>query len=96
LSEELSKTVKEAAWRLILPEIRQIVKEELQASTGEIRGEIKALKGEMQGMKESLNTKIDEMDKRLSEKIDDLDKRLDIVQRLSVLEAKVREQEKSH
>ncbi|MGI0080674.1 MAG: hypothetical protein ACRECH_13755 [Nitrososphaerales archaeon] len=76
----MSKTVKEAAWRLILPELRQIVKEELQAATSEIRGEIRAMKGEMQGEFKAVNTRIDEMDKRP-----------DVVQRLAIIEEKVKD-----
>ena len=76
--------MKEAAWRLILREIRQIVKAELQASTGEIRGEIKALKGEMQGELKALHTEIQSVKDSLN-----------VVQRLAVLEAKVSEYEKT-
>jgi len=54
----------------------------------------KRLSGKIDAVDEKLTGKIDGIDQRLTNKIDDLDKRLDIVQRLSVLEAKVAEQRK--
>ncbi|MGH2637932.1 MAG: hypothetical protein ACRDF4_01380 [Rhabdochlamydiaceae bacterium] len=118
----MSKALKEAGWRLILPEIRQIVKEELQSAMGEIsakfeavntridstRNELKAdmsrveskvedldkrLTGQIDDVDKRMTTKIDSGNEKLTAKIDDLDKRLDIVQRLAILEAKVRERE---
>lgn len=79
-----------AAWRLVLPEIRKMVKEEIQAeATGlraEMGGEFKAIHSEIN----RLDEKISGADIRLGEKIDGLDKRLDVVQRLAVVEAKLR------
>lgn len=144
----MSKALKEAGWRLILPEIRQIVKEELQSAMGEINarfevvntkiGELdkrlgstreelvskneslrqellsknESLRNEMLSMKSELKADIGKVNGELLaeigkvngeltakiEKVDssvkDLDKRLDIVQRLAIIEAKLREQEK--
>ncbi len=98
LSQEVLVVEKVPGWieKVLLPKL------------SEIKVELKSLRGEMQGELKSINTRIDsvetklgemdrrltENDRRLSEKIDDLDKRLDIVQRLSVLEAKIRDQER--
>jgi chromosome segregation ATPase len=83
--------------RILLPEI------------AEIRGELKSLNSRIDStnvkideMDKRVISKIDDLDKRLSEndrrlseKFDDLDKRLDMAQRLAVVEAKLREREKS-
>lgn len=53
----------------------------------------KRLTAQITEVDKRLTTKIDSGNEKLSAKIEDLDKRLDIVQRLTILEAKQREAE---
>lgn len=51
----MSKALKEAGWRLVLPEIRQIVKEEIQSAMGEINAKFEGLNMKF----EAVNSRID-------------------------------------
>ena len=53
------------------------------------------LDNRLTGKIDEQGTRPSENDKRLSKKIDNLDKRLDIVQRLAVVEVKLRDQEQA-
>ena len=82
--------------RLLMPEIAEI-KGELRA----INARIGSLEGKVDSSKSELKSDIAKVEgilksetARLDRAIQDLDKRLDIVQRLSILEAKQREFEK--
>lgn len=72
-TEEFCKALREAGWRLILPEIRQIVKEELQSAMGEINAKF-----------EAVNTRIDS----LSTEIKDLRESISMAQRSLFLRPK--------
>jgi hypothetical protein len=102
----LSKTLKEATWRLILPEIRNIVKEEIASAVAPVNVRIdemdKRLTGRIEEMDKRLTGRIEEMDKRLTGRIEEMDKRIsteirdlresvNVLQRVAVLEAQVRE-----
>lgn len=102
----MSKTLKEAGWRLIPPEIRAIVKEEIAAGTAPITVRIdemdKRLTTKIDKVDKRLTAKIDEMDNRLTNKVEELDRRLtgeirdlresvNVMQRIAVLEAQVKE-----
>jgi len=76
--------------RILVPELVEI-KGELK----NINTRIDAVSTRIEELDKRLSAKIDHIDEKLSNKIEDLDKRLDIVQRLSVLEAKVKEKQKS-
>jgi flagellar capping protein FliD len=54
----------------------------------EIKGELKNINTRIDELDKRLTSRIDSVNDKLSAKIDDLDKRLDIVQRLTILEAK--------
>jgi hypothetical protein len=106
--EVMPKPLKEAAWRPILPEIRQIVKEEIHSAMGQINAKFEAVNRKIDSTREelilkneSLNMKLDSLRNELKSNIEsvhfsvrELDKRMDVVQRLAVIEAKLREQEK--
>jgi hypothetical protein len=83
----MSKALKEAGWRLILPEIRAIVKEEIAAATAPINVRIDEMDKRLSDKIDSLRNELKSDISRLDSKVEDLDKRLEIVQRLSVLEA---------
>jgi hypothetical protein len=83
----MSKPLKEAAWRLVLPEIRQIVREEMQSAMGEINAKFEALNMKIDSSRNELKTEITSVRFNL----EGLDKRLDVVQRLAILEAEVKE-----
>jgi capsule polysaccharide export protein KpsE/RkpR len=55
-----------------------------------MEGELKAINARIDSVKTEMNAKFE----TVNTKIESLDKRLDVVQRLSVLEAKVRDLEK--
>jgi peptidoglycan hydrolase CwlO-like protein len=70
--------------RILLPEL------------SEIKGELKAVNARIDSLNtkiEGTNTKIDEMDKRLSSEIAGLRELVNLTQRVTILEAKVKEQE---
>jgi DNA repair exonuclease SbcCD ATPase subunit len=77
--------------RILLPEI------------AEMKGELKNVNTRIDELDKRLSDKIDSLRNelksdisRVDSSVGDLDKRLDIVQRLSVLEAKLRESETKH
>ncbi|MDG7000698.1 MAG: hypothetical protein JRN15_16510 [Nitrososphaerota archaeon] len=91
--------------RILMPELAEIKGElknvhtridALDAKVDSVKNEMKSdiarVETKVEELDKRLSNKIDSVDQKLSNKIDDLDKRLDIVQRLSVLEAKVAEQ----
>lgn len=80
----MSKTLKEAGWRLIPPEIRAIVKEEIAAGTAPITVRIDE-------MDNRLTNKVEELDRRLTGEIRDLRESVNVMQRIAVLEAQVKE-----
>lgn len=71
----MSGPIRQAAWRLILPEIRKIVREEiadqLGGFRGEVQGEFKAIQGEFKAVHSEI--------RRLDEKTDDLDEKIESV-----------------
>ena len=99
--KSLSKA-QEAGWRLVLPEIRNIVKEEISSALAPVQVELKVVNLRIDEMDKRLGTEIREMDKRLSNQIMEMDKRLssqmndlresvNVAQRIAVLEAQVKE-----
>jgi len=72
--------------RILLPELRSIVKEE-------VAGEVKKVEEKLSGEITALRTDIKKIEDTLSTKVDSLEKRLDLVKRVAVLEAKVKELE---
>jgi BMFP domain-containing protein YqiC len=72
--------------RILLPELRAIVKEEVAA-------EVKRVEEKMSGEITALRTDIKRIEDTLSTKVDSLGKMLDLVKQVAVLEAKVKELE---
>lgn len=73
----MSGPIRQAAWRLILPEIRKIVREEiadqLGGFRGEVQGEFKAVHSEIRRLDEkieSTDAKIDSVKDQLQDKIE--------------------------
>jgi len=103
----MSAPIRQAAWRLVLPEIRKIVREEISDQPGgfrgEMQGEFKGLQGEFKSIQgqfdavhseiRRLDEKIESVRKELSGKIDGLEKRMDLVQHVGVLQHKASELE---
>lgn len=89
----MSSKLQQAAWRMILPEIRKIVKEEIQSEVSivntKMESEFKVVHSEIR----RLDEKVEGFGKGLDDRIDGLEKRLDVVQRLAVVEAKLKEYE---
>jgi hypothetical protein len=83
--------LKEAGWRLILPEIRNIVKEEISAALAPVQVELKSVNLRIDEMDKRLSNQILEMDKRLSSQMSDLRESVNVAQRIAVLEAQVKE-----
>ena len=61
--------VREVAWRLVLPEIRKIVKEELESQLKPIYTEIKRLDEKVDSMRNELKADIARVDEKLSSRI---------------------------
>lgn len=87
---------------MILPEIRKTVKEEIQSELSvlgaRMEGEFKAVHSEIARVDErigSLDQRLNGRIDNLHDKIEGLDKRLDVVQRLAVVEAKLKEYEQA-
>jgi len=72
----MSKALKEAGWRLVLPEIRNIVKEEVSSALAPVHVELKAINVRIDEMDKRLTGKIEETNERLTSKVDEMDKRL--------------------
>ncbi len=78
----MSGPIRQAAWRLILPEIRKIVREEiadqLGGFRGEVQGEFKSFQGEFKGIQGEFKAVHSEI-RRLDEKTDGLDEKIESV-----------------
>ena len=74
--KSLSKALKEAGWRLVLPEIRNIVKEEISSALAPVQVELKVVNLRIDEMDKRLTGKIEETSERLTSKVDEMDKRL--------------------
>lgn len=78
----MSGPIRQAAWRLILPEIRKIVKEEiadqLGSFRGEVQGEFKSVQGEFKTIQGEFTAVHSEI-RRLDEKIESVDEKIDLV-----------------
>ena len=72
--------------RILLPELRAIVKEEVAA-------EVKRVEEKISGEITALRSDIKRIEDTLSTKVDSLGKMLDLVRQVAVLEAKVKELE---
>jgi DNA repair exonuclease SbcCD ATPase subunit len=69
----------------------------VESLTNELRADIGRVESKVEGLDERLSSKMDSLRNELKSDIQDLDKRLDIVQRLTIVEAKLRENEsKAH
>jgi uncharacterized protein involved in exopolysaccharide biosynthesis len=90
--------------RILLPELRAIVKEEVVAEVKRVEekmsGEITALRADIKRIEEKMGSEIaairsdiKRVEDTLSTKVDSLEKRLDLVKQVAVLEAKVKELE---
>lgn len=74
------------AW--LMPELNDI-----KVQLAEIKGDIKSLQTQVNEMDKRLSSEIREMDKRVTGEIQGVKDSLNIVQRLAVLEAKVKEKD---
>ncbi len=78
----MSGPIRQAAWRLILPEIRKIVREEiadqLGGFRGEVQGEFKSFQGEFKAVQGEFKAVHSEI-RRIDEKIDSVDTKIDSV-----------------
>ncbi|MBI2649618.1 MAG: hypothetical protein HYY68_00240 [Thaumarchaeota archaeon] len=78
----MSGPIRQAAWRLILPEIRKIVREEiadqLGSFRGEVQGEFKSVQGEFKAIQGEFKAVHSEI-RRLDEKIESTDAKIDSV-----------------
>ena len=79
----MSGTVKGAAWRLVLPEIRKIVKEELDSQLRPVHSEITRLDEKMESVRNELkadvarvDAKVDSHHRELSAEMDSVRKEL--------------------
>lgn len=62
----MSKTAKEVAWRLVLQEIRKIVKEELESQLKPVCTEIKRLDEKVDSLRNEIKADIARVDEKLS------------------------------
>jgi len=85
-----AKTLKEVGWRIVLPEIRKIVREELDTTNKRIE-DLRSLTNERFNAVEDRFKALNERLDAVNAKVDGLEKRLDVTQRIAVLEAEVRE-----
>lgn len=105
-AEKLAEKVPGWVERLLIPtlesRVRTIMKEEMLQLEKTIDAKFEAVDARFEAfdekfsaridaVDEKLSTRIDAVDEKLSNKIDDLDKRLDMVQRLAVVEAKMKD-----
>ena len=91
--------------RILLPEIRAIVKEEISSQLKPIEAKISALDSKVEERTKALDMKIEERSKALEKEImslrsemnarfDSIEKRLPLIERIALLEARMEKLEK--
>jgi len=91
--------------RILLPEIRTIVKEEISSQISTLDAKISALDSKLEEKSKSLDSKFEERTKALDAKIsslrnemiarfDSIEKRLPLIERMALIEARIEKIEK--
>jgi len=77
--------------RVLLPEIRSIVKEEVSSEVKRLEDRISSLDEKIDLVRNELLAEIRRVDEKLTAKIESLEKAMPLASRLAVLEAEVKE-----
>ena len=84
--------------RVLLPQLNE-VRGDIRALDGKLTGRIDGLEGKIGGLEAKMDAEFRSVHseiKRLDERVDGLDKRMALAQRLTTVEAKVRDLEVKH